>query len=121
MKKTTPSSSSSSFSIGKPFSNDFGTIYFLKDWEKLDRMEIVEPYCQTLEEEKNPYSAPNKVTLVLSKDAKASLCKKLREIKKEVADWMGMDEKDPHLAAFNPKESLLQTISLSKKQLECPP
>ena len=104
-------------SLGKPFSNDFGTIYFLKCHMKPEIFNVSIQSAKVLPDDKNKFAAPNKFTLILSPEQKKNIDIAATNVKKLVAIWHKISVGDRKLQNFT-KESELQTVSLSKAQQE---
>lgn len=103
--------------LGKPFVNDHGTIYFLKCFQNPELFKVSISGASLLSDEKNKFSAPNKFTLVLSPEQKKNIDAATNVVKKLVAQWHKISPSDRRLASFD-KETELQTVSLSKLQQE---
>lgn len=103
--------------LGKPFVNDHGTIYFLKCFQNPELFKVSISGASLLSDEKNKFSAPNKFTLVLTPEQKKNIDAATNVVKKLVAQWHKISPSDRRLASFD-KETELQTVSLSKLQQE---
>lgn len=115
MNKKNTNSLSLKLSVGKPFVNDHGVIYFLKCHQDPDIFKVRIEEAKLLEGDKNKFSSPQKFTLILTPEQKKNVSSASNTLKCLVASWGKLSVTDRKLNSFD-KDSELQTVSLSKAQ-----
>lgn len=71
--KSAKQSEEHKITLGKPFVNDHGTIYFLKCFSNPEIFKVDIQSANLLSDEKNKYASANKFTLVLSPEQKKNI------------------------------------------------
>ena len=104
-------------SVGKPFVNEHGVIYFLKCHQDPDIFKVRIEEAKLLDGDKNKFSSTQKFTLVLAPEQKKNVSSASNTVKCLVASWGKLSVTDRKLNSFD-KDSELQTVSLSKAQQE---